>query len=321
MDSPTKDIATPPQAPRWLNWLAVLTAALVFPLIFVGGLVTSKDAGLAVPDWPTSFGYSMFLLPWSKMVGGIFYEHSHRLLGSIVGLTTLTLAICLALRERRGWVKNLGWVALAAVCIQGLMGGLRVTELAIELAVVHGCFAQAFFSLVCFLALVTSQSWQQLPESKLSEQGARFARVSSLLVAAVFFQLMLGAIFRHLGQLLEFHIMFALGVASLIIFVFRESRVGEPSSQRCLRYPALALVGLLVVQLFLGFGSYLAVRELGALHRGSSMQFVIPTLHVAVGATILATSVILSARAHRLYRRPDQEARPVESTQLQEAAL
>ncbi|MDF1665895.1 MAG: COX15/CtaA family protein, partial [Planctomycetota bacterium] len=111
----------------WRFRLAIFTAFATFPLIFIGGLVTSKDAGMAVPDWPSTFGYNMFTYPWSKMVGGIFYEHGHRLVGSVVGFLTLTLCLWTAFTEKRAWLRRLTWVALLAVCIQGVMGGLRVT--------------------------------------------------------------------------------------------------------------------------------------------------------------------------------------------------
>src|SRR5687767_2396741 len=107
----------------WPHRLAVMTACATFPLLFIGGLVTSKGAGLAVPDWPTTFGYNMFLYPWSKMVGNVFYEHSHRLVASGVGLLTIALALSLWLQERRKGLRWLGVAALVLVVIQGALGG------------------------------------------------------------------------------------------------------------------------------------------------------------------------------------------------------
>src|SRR2546427_8988228 len=103
------------QDSSWPHRLALLTTVATFPLLFVGGLVTNTGSALAVPDWPTTFGYNMFLYPWSRMVGGIFYEHTHRLLGSAVGLLTITLAVCLWFTETRRWMRLLGIVAVAAV--------------------------------------------------------------------------------------------------------------------------------------------------------------------------------------------------------------
>ncbi|HEU4342169.1 MAG TPA: COX15/CtaA family protein, partial [Candidatus Binatia bacterium] len=113
-----------PSASVWPHRLAVVLACATLPLLFVGGLVTGKGAGLAVPDWPTTFGYNMFLYPWSKMAGDIFYEHSHRLVASGVGLLTIVLALILWFRERRNWLRWLGVAALALVISQGIIGGL-----------------------------------------------------------------------------------------------------------------------------------------------------------------------------------------------------
>src|SRR5688572_10938498 len=113
----------------WLHRFAVLTAGATLLLICVGGVVTSKGVGLAVPDWPTTFGYNMFFFPWSKWVGGVFYEHSHRLVASGVGLLTTILAVWLWIKEERKWVRWLGVIAFVAVVGQGVLGGLRVTEL------------------------------------------------------------------------------------------------------------------------------------------------------------------------------------------------
>src|SRR5574337_1126279 len=134
----------------WPHRFAMLTAASTLMLIFVGGLVTNTGAGLAVPDWPTTFGYNMFLYPWSQMVGGIFYEHSHRLIGSTVGLLTLALALVLWLKEPWGTARWLGAAAVGAVVIQGILGGLRVILVSAgsEFALVHGLLAQAFFALI-----------------------------------------------------------------------------------------------------------------------------------------------------------------------------
>src|SRR6266704_162975 len=121
----------------WPHRLAVILACATLPLLFIGGLVTSKGAGLAVPDWPTTFGYNMFLYPWSKMVGNILYEHSHRLIGSAVGLLTIALALVLWRKESRPWLRWLGVVALGAVIAQGVLGGLRVVFLQQTLAIIH----------------------------------------------------------------------------------------------------------------------------------------------------------------------------------------
>src|ERR1041385_7248111 len=146
----------------WLHRFAVLTAACTFPLIFIGGLVTSKGAGLAVPDWPNTYGYNLFLFPPSKWVGNIFYEHGHRLFASMVGLLTTILAVWLWRKEPRRWVRRLGVIAFGTVVLQGVLGGLRVVLLKDEIGIFHACLAQAFFGLLVIIALATSPFWQQI---------------------------------------------------------------------------------------------------------------------------------------------------------------
>ncbi len=181
----------------WLHRFAIFTAVATLPLIFIGGLVTSHHAALAVPDWPTTYGYNMFLFPWRKMVGGIFYEHSHRLVASLVGVLTIILAVWLQLAESRVWVKRLGWFALGLVIIQGILGGLRVILLQKGIAIFHACLAQSFFCLVTSIALFTSNWWKnQLVISQKRDEG--FLRKWTLLVTIfIFIQLILGATMRH----------------------------------------------------------------------------------------------------------------------------
>src|SRR5437868_8509848 len=148
-----------PRSIRSLHVIALLTAAATFPLIFMGGLVTSHGAGMSVPDWPNSYGYNMFLFPRRFWVGGILYEHTHRLMGSVVGLLSIVLAVCAWKWEKRLWVRNLALAVLAAVILQGVLGGLRVVLVKLHLAIIHACFAQAFFCLTALMAMVTSRWW------------------------------------------------------------------------------------------------------------------------------------------------------------------
>jgi heme a synthase len=155
-------MAAYPLPKKLLHWYAVVAAASVSLLICSGGLVTSHEAGMAVPDWPNTFGYSMFLFPVSRWVGGVFFEHTHRLIASTVGLLTVILCIALFVIESRRWVKTLGLVAVGAVIVQGILGGLRVTENNAVLGLFHGCLAQSFFALMATIALVTSRFWERL---------------------------------------------------------------------------------------------------------------------------------------------------------------
>jgi cytochrome c oxidase assembly protein subunit 15 len=140
----------------WLDRFAWFTAAATFLLLGLGGLVTSHEAGLAVPDWPTSYGYNMFLFPMRFWQCNIFYEHTHRLLASFVGLLTSILAVWLWLRESRSWLRWLGVSAFLAILLQGLLGGLRVTLLKDEIGIFHAALAQSFFVLVTLIALFGS---------------------------------------------------------------------------------------------------------------------------------------------------------------------
>src|SRR5574342_302863 len=182
----------------WPHRIAVVLACATFPLLFIGGLVTSKGAGLAVPDWPTTFGYNMFLYPWSKMVGNIFYEHSHRLVASAVGLLTAALALTLWFREQRNWLRWLGIAALGLVIVQGVIGGLRVILLEHTLAIIHAAFAQAFFALTVSLAVFTSTGWRHVGAQQPSAaDGARLRRLCAVMTFVIYIQSIFGAVLRH----------------------------------------------------------------------------------------------------------------------------
>jgi cytochrome c oxidase assembly protein subunit 15 len=183
---------------RWLHRFAVITAAATFCLIWVGGLVTSHGAGMAVPDWPTTYGYNMFFFPFSKWVGGIFYEHSHRLVASGVGLFTVILCVWLWLKEERRWLRWLGVIALAAVVLQGVLGGLRVTQMKDAIGIFHATLAQLFFGLMSAIALFTSRWWSQSNRQKMAVYAVSRLRYLFVTVTAlVLFQLILGAAMRH----------------------------------------------------------------------------------------------------------------------------
>ena len=265
--------AHPSAAPNWLGAFAGVAAAAVLFLLVVGGVVTSAGAGLAVVDWPNSYGYNMFLYPFSRMTGGIYYEHAHRLFGALVGLTTLTLALQLKLGGARRALRRMGWVALALVVTQGLIGGLRVTgrltlssaagsmRPSLALALVHGVMGQVLFSLLVILALVGSRAWDR---AEPPPQAGRDRVLGSLLVALLLVQLVLGAVQRHLGSLLLAHIVFGVAiVAPAIVHVgFRSwaARGGRSLPGRL----GLALVGAVALQLVLGLAAFTALRGVAA---------------------------------------------------------
>src|SRR5437868_12215621 len=181
-----------------LNRFAWFTAVATLLLICSGGMVTSRGVGLPVPDWPTTFGYNMFLFPVSKWVGGILFEHTHRLIASAVGFLTIVLTIWLWRSESRRWVRNLGLIALAGVILQGILGGLRVTMLKDEIGIFHACVAQAFLALLVVIGLVTTNFWRSLEEIDIKPK--KFPPIRRLVIAitlAIYVQLALGATMRH----------------------------------------------------------------------------------------------------------------------------
>lgn len=177
---------------------ALFTAFSTFVLIFIGGLVTSTGSGLAVPDWPTTYGENMFTYPIDKWVGGIKYEHGHRLVASFVGFLTVILAVWIAIKEERKWMKWLGFYALGAVIVQGILGGITVLFLLpTAVSIAHGMLAQTFFCLVSAIALFTSRWWYSEHEQIDYEKSKFFQTFSTIAVIAVFLQLGFGALLRH----------------------------------------------------------------------------------------------------------------------------
>jgi len=271
---------------RLAHRLAVTTAAATCVLIVFGGLVTNTGAALAVPDWPTTFGHNMFLFPWSGMVGGVFYEHSHRLLGALVGL--LTLALAAALWPRGGRLRVLGIVAVVAVIAQGIIGGLRVVLLTDALAMVHGPLAQAFFALVVALALVTSA---RMANPAPAVDGA--TRGLTLAAAVlVYLQIVFGAFLTHAGRI-DLHLIGAAAVFVLVpVVTARLRRTGDAVAAPAARL-LLALLGL---QLLLGVGSYLARFSAIWIPGGQLTMLVLPVAHRLAGGLILAAAVVLAVR-------------------------
>ncbi len=188
---------------KWLNRFAWFTAFATLLLICSGGMVTSKGVGLAVPDWPTTFGYNMFLFPVSKWIGGVLFEHTHRLIASTVGFLTIILAIWLWRVEDRQSVKTLGLVAVAGVILQGILGGLRVTMLKDQIGIFHAGLAQAFLGLIVLIAIVTTNFWRTLPQNlnaisiQVSERLRSVKTIAIVTTLVIYLQLALGATMRH----------------------------------------------------------------------------------------------------------------------------
>lgn len=390
---------------RPLFWSAVALTAATFPLIFMGGLVTTHGAGMAVPDWPNSYGYNMFLFPPSQWIGGIWYEHVHRLLGTVVGFIAIILvmqawgparnpstrkklllsacgfavisfavfgavlyaqksgvitydrakqlnhyfvgflSIALILfaaatarrRDERRWLRWLCVIALISVCIQGLLGGLRVTEVNLTLAMIHGCFAQAFFCVAATIALFASKWWTRARDqfSATQHDAPRLVALGSLCAIAIFAQLIVGATMRHNGAGLAIPDL-PLAYGKLLpptnqtelatVNQYRTWELHEKPvtlAQVWLHFGhrigaiivTIALIGLIAM-------AWLRSRS-GSIHIAAGvvaalllMQFTlgvltvywkkpadIASLHVACGALLLMSTVVLTTMAARLYSK------------------
>jgi cytochrome c oxidase assembly protein subunit 15 len=294
-----------------LHRYAVLTAAATLLLIVAGGLVTSTESGLSVPDWPLSYGR---LMP--PMVGGIFYEHGHRMVATAVGLLTIGLVMWLSRREPRLWVRRLGWAALAAVVAQGVLGGLTVLFLLpTAVSVAHACLAQTFFCLVVTIAVVTSPAWREAAPAR----GNRAARIGAWTAGAVWIQLLIGAVMRHdkaglaipdfplaLGRVVPPIDSFAVGIHfthrvwAVVVagFVTACLVAGWRSSRPGLRRAGSALFLLVLVQIALGAVTVLTRKAVP-----------VATAHVATGALLLGSALAFSLFARRVPSESGREAR------------
>lgn len=299
----------PQASPRdWTGAFALVTVAATLSLLAVGGLVTSYDAGLAVADWPNSYGYDMFLYPLSRMTGGIYFEHAHRLFGSFVGLTTGVLAALLLRTDRRPAMRALGLLAFVTVVAQGILGGLRVTATSAGLALVHGVLAQVFFCLVAAIAVCRSRAWRS--DAWVEDAGASTGRsLGAALVVALFMQLMLGAMQRHLDRGLAVHLCMAL-VVLLLAAAAGLRAWGAQERPPALRRIGLAVLGIGGLQLLLGFGALGVTQGPRADSLPQSLQAAVATAHQVTGAAFLAASVTLALLSHRLVRPPARAAAP-----------
>jgi cytochrome c oxidase assembly protein subunit 15 len=288
--------AFPAKRPAPIAWASlfslVLVAATLF-LIAAGGFVTANRAGLAVPDWPRSFGYNMFLFPLSIMQkdSGKFFEHAHRLMGSLVGLTTFALALYLTFTDRRLWIKLLAWSIFIGVGIQGIMGGLRVTDKSETLAILHGAFAQLVFAAMATLVVVTARRFHTLPRANAPAATTDRTLTASLLLTLLI-QLVLGTILRHTSELLILHITMAAFVTFLTLACGFRSW-GLYNTIRPLRNTGLALLLIVCLQITLGILALIFWNGADGLITTTSV--LLTTAHQVNGALLLATAAALTA--------------------------
>jgi cytochrome c oxidase assembly protein subunit 15 len=279
----------------WLHGYAIFIACATFLLIIAGGLVTSNDAGLSVPDWPTSFG--TFRMP--RMVGGVLYEHGHRMIAATVGLLTVILAVWAWRREPRRWVRRLVGVAVLTVIAQGVLGGITVLfYLPVVVSVGHATLAQTFFCIMVSLALFTARDWRW-DEPRIEDLAAPSLRHLAVATpGAIYIQLILGAAFRHNGFGILPHIVVAMVVTLLVTWM--ATRIfSRFSTEKRLVHAMGLLLGLVIVQVFLGIVAY--VMRLASRDAPQPLPPVVnvTTAHVAVGALVLASSVLLALQIFR----------------------
>jgi cytochrome c oxidase assembly protein subunit 15 len=302
-----------------LHLFACLVALSTAILIFAGGLVTSTGSGLSVPDWPNSYGYFMFFFPLEKMVGGIRYEHTHRLIASTVGFLIMVLAFWLWRAEPRHWVRRLGFLALAAVITQGVLGGITVLwYLPDAISIAHASLAQIVLCLTVTMALVTSPGWKRGYAAGQSRRAGPFGpadltlqRIAVATTAMIYLQIVIGATMRHteaglaipdfplvFGGLVplqwdaQIAVHYAHRVGALVVTILILATTGHALRHHWrwtqLRRPSLLLLVLLPIQITLGAMTVLLNKP-----------FIINSLHVVTGASVLATSLVLTLRAHR----------------------
>lgn len=294
-----------------------------FPLIWVGGLVTTYQAGMAVPDWPNTYGYNLFLYPWQTWLFGpwdLFIEHGHRLLGALVGLLAIGLVVSAWKTRQSRSVRLAAAAALVAVILQGLLGGLRVVLDERLLAMIHGCVAPAFFALCAALVAITAPCFSSTTNAE--PRIARIHRLAMLTAALAYLQIVFGAAVRHLPpgagpeafRVAMFAHLFMAAALSLHILLLSVRTAGATAG---LRRPGLALVGLLLIQIALGCGAWVtnygwpnwigehAWSEGFVVRAEGGTQALTTTAHQATGSLILAVAVLVAVRsASSSFRSP-----------------
>lgn len=308
---PTRSLAELRQL--WLARSAIVAIVATAPLLLVGGLVTSTGAGMSVPDWPNSYGANMFLYPLALMGDHrIYFEHSHRLLGTFVGLATLALSLQIVLIDRRRWVQSLAVVAFILVCFQGLLGGKRVTMSAEALGMVHGITAQLFLALLVMQAAWLSPLWRSLDPTKL-EPSRRLKFATTGLLHSTILQLAMGAAYRHFGRVSDGaqHALWAHVVFSVVVVIFAALAAsaaislvadGDPR-KKMYRKIGLWIGGVVAVQFLMGWVALVLVlttdrsapptaEQLEAVPYDDFVPALVATAHQANGALLLALAAL-----------------------------
>jgi cytochrome c oxidase assembly protein subunit 15 len=296
MGTPLKALETPYN--RGHHRLAVVLAGWTFLLIIAGALVTSNDAGLSVPDWPTSFG-SWYKIP--KLVGGVKFEHTHRMIAQVAGLLTIVMAVWTWRAEKRRWLRVLGFAALGTVIAQGVLGGITVLfYLPPPVSSAHAALAQTFFCIAVAMAVFTGRKWvEEQPRVEFDQRRPSLFTLTSLSIFVLYVQLILGAMFRHHGLSWWPHVVHA-AVVSFVLAWTAVRALSVYSRIEAIRRPAILMLSLVIAQLCLGFTAFLTRVAWGHDAVQPEIPMVISTVaHVAVGALLLASTVILAIQVWR----------------------
>ena len=275
-----------------------MLACWTFLLIIAGALVTSNEAGLSVPDWPTSFG-SLYKIP--KLVGGVKFEHTHRMIAQVAGLLTIILAAWTWRVEKRRWLRILGFAALGTVIAQGILGGITVLfYLPPAVSSAHAALAQTFFCIAVAIAVFTGRRWiEEQPRVEFDQRRPSLFTLTMLSIFVLYVQLLLGAMFRHHGLSWWPHVVHAV-VVSFVLAWTAVRALSVYSHVEAVRRPAILMLSLLIAQLCLGFTAFLTRIAWGKNAVQPELPMVISTVaHVAVGALLLATAVILAIQVWR----------------------
>jgi cytochrome c oxidase assembly protein subunit 15 len=291
------------QPNRNVHRFAVFTACCTFLLLIAGALVTSNDAGLSVPDWPLSYGS---LMP--PMVGGIFYEHGHRMIAAFVGCLSIILAVWLWRAEERSWVRWLGVAALGAVVAQGILGGVTVLFfLPAPISAAHATLAQIFFCTVVSISIFTSDWWQREHRMVPDAPGTPVHLLGVYAAGAALLQLILGAAFRHKGFGIDPHLVGAVIITGCVFYLAAVLRL-RFASIPVLRNSARVLHILMGTQLLLGGAAWWSRQYAKQFPQPIPVTVSFTVIHTVFGALLLAAIVVVTLFTYRLVRPLEAQA-------------
>jgi len=306
---------TSTKAPFLLYRLAISEICVALVTLIFGALVTTRHAGMAFPDWPTSDGYLMVTYPWLKDYAvnwNKFLEHGHRLAGMWIGLWSIGLVVCTFWLDRRKWVRGLALGILLGVICQGILGGFRVQLNDRGLAMLHGIFAGIVFSLMGTLAAVTSAGWADAAVRPTSRQTGKFQGMAIILLTTLVVQYVFGSLIRHQGRGLHEHL--GLGILSLVIVIVNFI-VARSAESRWVRRAALLLLLIAFGQVGLGLGTWVVkfgLAQVGYVAVANSLQQVLlRTAHMVWGVVTLMTAVVYLVKVFRVAAVSPRSAEPV----------